>query len=584
MVFSAIAAGPILLTVVLFGPRALVDQIGGTFLQSREGYGFSLIQNVAKVGEYFFKNNWALYHAGLVSLAGVGLLSLGIRRRWNHLVPLGMWLGSVFAAILFQSPLRDHQLFLLMPALVVPAGIGARQAAIGVTTLYRAHAGERLLTVVALLSVGLAVGGAPPMLRKDLQQRAYSLATHSNERTLQRRDALRFLRSDVPPDSVIITDDPMLAFKTGLSVPPALAVTSHRRVEARKLPLSLLIDVSTDVRPSAIIFWTGRLDGVAGYADWVHSNPYCTYRTYTEGRRIYMRCSKPEGRRIYMRCKPTDARLGDEFELTGWSMDTPIVAPGETLTLTLYWRGLAHTDTDYHVFAHIGSDDPVAQADGVPNRGEHPTYRWQVGEEVPDPHMLTIRADAELGVLPIWVGIYDIGTRHRLPVTDTQGTPVGDTLQLTQIRVGQPDYRQPSPAHPRNVTIGQSIRLRGCDLASARARPGETIDVTLYWECLAPMETSYTVFVHLLGPDGRLYDQQDSIPWGGRLPTTHWVAGEVITDEFAVPVSQDAPAGAYTLLVGMYDVRTGVRLAALDGDGTPLANNAAFIGEVTLNE
>ncbi|HUV93829.1 MAG TPA: glycosyltransferase family 39 protein [Anaerolineae bacterium] len=279
-----------------------------------------------------------------------------------------------------------------------------------------------------------------------------------------------------------------------------------------------------------------------------------------------------------------NAQMGGESELVGWDISSPVVAQGDSLILTLYWRALAETDADYHVFAHIGADDPIVAHDSVPRCGEHPTYRWQIGEQVVDRHLLIVRGDAAPGVLPVWVGMYDIGTKHRLPVTDAQGTPVGDTLQLTQIRVGEPDYVRPGPAHPRSVTIGRSIRLRGCDVTSAEASPGETIDLTLYWECLAPMETSYTVFVHLLGPDGRLHGQQDSVPWGGRLPTTHWVAGEVITDEYVVPVSQDAPTGAYTLLVGMYDVRTGVRLAALDGDGTPLANNAVPIGQVPIHE
>jgi len=98
------------------------------------------------------------------------------------------------------------------------------------------------------------------------------------------------------------------------------------------------------------------------------------------------------------------------------------------------------------------------------------------------------------------------------------------------------------------------------------------------------METSYTVFVHLLAPDGKMYGQQDSIPWGGRLPTTHWVAGEFIADEYHIPVPQEAPSGIYTFAIGMYDLQTGLRLAAVDGDGTPLANDSVSLGQVTIHE
>ena len=279
-----------------------------------------------------------------------------------------------------------------------------------------------------------------------------------------------------------------------------------------------------------------------------------------------------------------NAQMGSEFELVGWDIDTPVVPPGDPVSMSLYWQALRETDADYHVFVHVGADDPVAQADSVPRCGDHPTYRWQVGEQVVDRYLLLVREDATSGVFPIWLGMYDFGTGSRLPVTDAQGNPVGNSLQLTQVRVGEPDYQQPSPAYPRNVTIGDSIRFRGYDLPSAETAPGDTVTVTLYWECLVPMETSYTVFVHLLGPDGKVYGQQDSVPWQGRLPTTHWVAGEFITDEYHIPVPQDAPPGTYTLAVGMYDVQTGIRLAAVDGDGTPLDGNSATIGEVAVYE
>jgi hypothetical protein len=279
-----------------------------------------------------------------------------------------------------------------------------------------------------------------------------------------------------------------------------------------------------------------------------------------------------------------NARIGSEFELVGWDINRPIVVQGHSVILSLYWRALAETEADFHVFVHVGTDDPVAQADSVPRCGERPTYRWQAGEEVVDRHLLIVREDAQAGVFPLWVGMYDIGTRHRLPVTDAQGTPLDDTLQLTQIRVGEPDYEPPSPAYARNVTIEDSIRLRGYDLPSAKVAPGDTVRVTLYWECLAPVETSYSVFVHLAGPDGKMYGQQDGVPWQGRLPTTHWVAGEFITDEYHIPVPQDTPGGTYTFGIGMYDLRTGIRLTAVDADRTPLPNNSVPIGQVTVHE
>jgi hypothetical protein len=73
------------------------------------------------------------------------------------------------------------------------------------------------------------------------------------------------------------------------------------------------------------------------------------------------------------------------------------------------------------------------------------------------------------------------------------------------------------------------------------------------------MDTSYTVFVHVVGPDGVIRGQWDSVPGDGTLPTTGWVKDEVITDEYLVPMDEDAPPWQYTILVGMYDPMTGER-------------------------
>ena len=54
--------------------------------------------------------------------------------------------------------------------------------------------------------------------------------------------------------------------------------------------------------------------------------------------------------------------------------------------------------------------------------------------------------------------------------------------------------------------------------------------------------------------------QWDSVPSGGLLPTTNWLQGEVIADEYEVPIKAGAPPGEYTIEIGMYEASTGERL------------------------
>jgi hypothetical protein len=46
--------------------------------------------------------------------------------------------------------------------------------------------------------------------------------------------------------------------------------------------------------------------------------------------------------------------------------------------------------------------------------------------------------------------------------------------------------------------------------------------------------------------------QYDGAPLGGLYPTSKWTPGDVFTYPAALEIPNDAPAGKYDLLVGMY--------------------------------
>jgi len=97
--------------------------------------------------------------------------------------------------------------------------------------------------------------------------------------------------------------------------------------------------------------------------------------------------------------------------------------------------------------------------------------------------------------------------------------------------------------------------------------PGETLHLTLYWRALAEMETGYTVFTHLLDGANQIQGQQDNPPMSGNYPTTMWLPGEVVIDEYTLVVDTDAPPGEHIIEIGLYVAETGQRLPVLDGMG-----------------
>ncbi|NIO67839.1 MAG: hypothetical protein GTN71_01945 [Anaerolineae bacterium] len=126
---------------------------------------------------------------------------------------------------------------------------------------------------------------------------------------------------------------------------------------------------------------------------------------------------------------------------------------------------------------------------------------------------------------------------------------------------------------PVNANLGDKVELAGykltTDIASPQigiltTAPNTALRLTLYWRVLAPMETSYAVFTHLLDANSQLWAQKDNPPVRGSYPTTEWRVGETIVDKYDIVVPPDAPAGQYELEVGLYDATAGQRLPLLD--------------------
>ena len=86
----------------------------------------------------------------------------------------------------------------------------------------------------------------------------------------------------------------------------------------------------------------------------------------------------------------------------------------------------------YTVFVHLlGSDNRiVAQMDGEPLGGAHPTTEWQLGEIVRDSYGLLIAPDTPPGEHLLEVGMYYLPTLERLPVLDASGNVEDDRVVL----------------------------------------------------------------------------------------------------------------------------------------------------------
>jgi len=137
----------------------------------------------------------------------------------------------------------------------------------------------------------------------------------------------------------------------------------------------------------------------------------------------------------------SDASWDGKAVLLGYFVSPPIVHPGETVDVSLFWQDRRSVNQDYTVFVHLvnGEGQLAAQHDGQPvnwpSDEKYPTSAWQPFQVIVDTHTFLIPEGAPTGTYEIRVGMYDLRTMKRLPVRRVDGMIRGDFLPVGQLQV-----------------------------------------------------------------------------------------------------------------------------------------------------
>ena len=280
---------------------------------------------------------------------------------------------------------------------------------------------------------------------------------------------------------------------------------------------------------------------------------------------------------------PTHAAFAGEVELLGYALDLSPRRPGDTIYLTAYWQALRTMSRARVGVAYLldPAAAPWAQTDQTLG-GPYPNVLWASGEVITEEYHLTMDPHTPPGLYTIQFGVYDYegGAIRFLSASLPANSQPVDRLYLGQLRVTDPAEGQP-PSHPFAARLGDTIQLLGYDLSAEHLTAGQPLRLALHWQASRQPAADYTVFTQLVGPDGQVWAQYDNQPQAGRYPTSAWSLQKTVVDRYELKLKEGAPPGDYRLLVGMYDLATGQRLAAVAADGAPFPDNAIPLTTLT---
>ncbi|MEM7116083.1 MAG: glycosyltransferase family 39 protein [Chloroflexota bacterium] len=243
-------------------------------------------------------------------------------------------------------------------------------------------------------------------------------------------------------------------------------------------------------------------------------------------------------------------RLDISGELVGYDNVPAAVGTGEAVVFDVWWRQEIETAVSGSLVLQIGDqplDYGLETAVFSPNNlihlrptwtlppdfpaGEHPVaLQWQVDDEITWAHSL---------------GSLTVESRNRIyTLLSTVTTPL-------------------------NIQFAALAKLQAIETEQTDSG----LRIQLVWQATEPTQTNYTTFVHVRDAAGNLLAQQDRSPV---VPTSEWVAGQVVVDEFVF----GGEVGAGTAVaVGLYDSSTGQRLPVFSAIGQALPD-AQYLAQI----
>ncbi len=254
---------------------------------------------------------------------------------------------------------------------------------------------------------------------------------------------------------------------------------------------------------------------------------------------------------------PVNANFNRAFELI--AADHPVIAPGRAaVSVDLFWRALQpQTDRDYAVFTDLVDLNgmSIARLDTPHPDGVYPTSRWTPDEYTRDTRTFALSPLTPPGDYALRAGLYPKGeTQNRVPILDANGQSKGVSFESSLARVMTVTLGRPAmsvaaadvrPARRLSAQLSSAIDIIGIDGEPARAQPGQTLVIPMYWRANQTPGADAPACFDLQGAAERV-DLGCQAPTPS-FPLTLWRVGDVWRASARLRIPVATASGSYVL-------------------------------------
>ena len=201
---------------------------------------------------YYLRPAWPLL---LGAMSGVLFIWRG--KRWLMLYPLAWMIVAYLTLLVYQPVWWHHQLLVTIPAAMLAGG--AFGEGLGLFfRIARKSGGQWKLWLVIVPNLIIMVLTFATLVPIAVDYLHSAQKVNADGRDPAQERFMKRIEAYAPQTKWMVTDEPMFAFRAGISVPPNLAVISWKRFAAGDLTADEILQTLLQLRPEQVLF--GRFD------------------------------------------------------------------------------------------------------------------------------------------------------------------------------------------------------------------------------------------------------------------------------------------------------------------------------------